>query len=131
MWTKSFDIVPDPTHVITVPVAKLEPQWLRIYVGGDDDADACARTRAHAHADAVDDADADAGAYAHACAYAWPMHMLMVWVVVVALTKPPFGNYQTITKPTLAITKRLPSPLWQLPSPVSYTHLTLPTIYSV
>ena len=71
MLTKSYDISPGPTHVITVPVAKLEPQWLRIYVGGDDDADACARTRAHAHADAVDDADADAGAYAHACAYAY------------------------------------------------------------
>ena len=38
----------------------LAPHWLRMYVGGDDDADAGARTRAHAHADAVDDAGADA-----------------------------------------------------------------------
>ena len=49
-----------------------------------------------------------------------PMQMLMVWmVVVVAITKPQFRHCQAITKPTLAITKRLPSPLcplWPLPS---------------
>ena len=51
-----------------------------------------------------------------------PMQMLMVWmVVVVAITKPQFRHCQAITKPTLAITKRLPSPLWPLwPLPSHY-----------
>ena len=58
-----------------------------------------------------------------------PMQMLMVWmVVVVAITKPQFRHCQAITKPTLAITKRLPRPLWQLPShyeaPFGHYHAT-------